>query len=91
MPKQDSKLRNNDPCLHRNSYLENDGISLQPCEVLKDGVDDVKELVPLEEAGAVLLEIVDKVVQDKVGSWTQSVLTLVKNFSTWEQQYSDAV
>lgn len=89
MPKIDSKLRNNDPCLHINSYLENDGISLQPCEVLKDGVDDVKELVPLEEAGAVLLEVVDKVVQDKVGSWTQSVL--VKNFSALEQQYSDAV
>lgn len=68
MPIKDSKLRNNNPCLHRNSYLENDRISLQPCEVLEDGVDDVKELVPLEEAGAVLLEVVDKVVQDKVGS-----------------------
>lgn len=66
---KDSQLRNNNKfCLHQNSYLENDGISLQPREVLKDGVDDVKELVPLEEAGAVLLEVVNKVVQDEVGS-----------------------
>lgn len=68
MSKKDSQLRNNKSCLHQSSYLENDGISLQPREVLKDGVDDVKELVPLEEAGAVLLEVVNKVVQDEVGS-----------------------
>lgn len=50
--------------------LENDGFTLQLRPVLEDGVDDLEELVALQEARIVLLEVLDEIVQDEVGACT---------------------
>lgn len=53
--------------------LEDDGILLQlrnwPLGP-KDGVNDLKEVRTRKEAGIVLLEVLDKVVEDEESSWT---------------------
>lgn len=50
----------------RATYLEDDGLALELRPVLEDGIDDLEELVPLEDARVVLLEVLDEVVQDEV-------------------------
>lgn len=47
--------------------LKNNGIPLQACCVLEDEVDDFQILVPFQETRIILLEVVQKVVEDKVG------------------------
>ena len=52
-------------------YLEYDGLLLQVGHrplFPKDGVDDVKEGRPLEEDAVVLLEVVQKVIENEIGS-----------------------
>lgn len=48
-------------------YLENDGVPLQLRQVLEDEVDDVQVFVPQQETRCVLLEVVQEVVEDKIG------------------------
>ena len=52
-------------------YLEYDGLLLQLGHrplLPKDGVDDVQEGGPLEEDAVVLLEVIQKVIENEIGS-----------------------
>lgn len=49
-------------------YLENDRLPLDLRHILEDGIDDMKKLVPLQKTRVILLEEVNKVVQDEVRS-----------------------
>ena len=54
------------------SDLEDDGILLQLGDrplAAEDGLDDLQEVLARQEAGVVLLEVLDEVVEDEEGSW----------------------
>lgn len=49
------------------SVLKNNGVSLQACCIFEDEIDDFQILIPFQKTGIILLEIVQEVVEDKVG------------------------
>jgi hypothetical protein len=64
--------------------LKNNGVSLQACCIFEDEIDDFQILVPFQKTWIILLEIVQEVVEDKVGPWnTQKIYMCYDELSTY--------
>ena len=47
--------------------LKNDGVPFQAWHIFEDEIDDFQEFVPLQKTGSILIEVIQEVVEDKVG------------------------